>query len=99
MVLQTYERIHTKPGRMKSDASCGSRVGYWQAPHFSFISTFKIIMSIFLMVKTKNKKGVENSWLEQGVMGYRKLLVFIALSAGLYFCLRLTIIDERTSAY
>lgn len=56
MVLQTYERMHTKPGRMKSDASCGSRVGYRQAPHFSFISTFKIIMSIFLMVKTKNKK-------------------------------------------
>lgn len=56
MALQTYERMHTKPGRVKSDVSCGSRVGYRQAPHFSFISTFKIIMRIFHMVKAKNKK-------------------------------------------
>lgn len=31
-------------------------MGYRQAPHFSFISTFKIIMRIFHMVKAKNKK-------------------------------------------
>lgn len=49
--------MHRRPVRAKSEASYGSRVGYSQTLHYTFISTFKIIMSIFLMMKTKNKKA------------------------------------------